>query len=319
MTRAERRLSIVAGVLAIGVVHAEALSPHEWLDRMNDAVRQLDYEGRFVVQSGDRLEALYMVHRVDDGVEKERVVSLSGKPREIIRSDEAVACLVPGQKQHINVERRPVDRSFSPLSGVSNEQLSASYDIRMLPRERVAGRDTEQILIEPRDAFRYGYRLFVDIETALPLRSVMFDQGRKPVSQMMFVDIKTEQPITPIERDVAAMRMARVDKRERADHERLAQPAWRISEAPPGFQLNLHRRRPMESGALEHFVFSDGLATLSVYVHPASGEGGLSGVSRLGAAKAIGRRIDEHDVVVVGEVPVDTLQWFAERVEPVTR
>ena len=318
MTHADRLLALVGGLLIAAIAQAEDSASHQWLDRMNNAVRQLDYEGRFVVQVGDRLDALYLVHRVDQGIEKERIVSLTGEPREIIRSDEAVACLVPGKDRHINVGRSPVDRSFSPLSGVSGEQLARSYRMRLLDRVLLAGRETQQILIEPRDSFRYGYRLFIDTKTGLPLRSLMFDEGRRTVSQMMFVEIKVGQAITPIERDLSAMQLARAEQHRPPTRERLAQPAWQVAELPPGFQLNAHRRRAAEAGDLEHFIFSDGLATLSVYVQPAAGDG-LSGESQFGAARAVGRMVEGHEVIVVGEVPLTTLRWISQRVEPAAR
>lgn len=316
MTSADRLLALACGMLLAAVTRADGMMPHEWLDRMNNAVRQLDYEGRFVVQSGDRLDAMYLVHRVDNGVEKERMVSLTGTPREIIRSDEAVACVIPGRKRHINVGRRPVDRSFSPLNGVSGEQLARSYRMSVVGPGRVAGRDAQEILIEPRDGMRYGYRLFIDTESYLPLRSMMLDEEKRPVSQTMFTDLKIGHSITPIEHDLSAMQLARADDSMQAPRERLAEPAWRFETLPPGFQMNAHRRRGASGGELEHFIFSDGLATLSVYVQPTAGEG-LSGVSRFGAAKAVGRVLDGHEVIVVGEVPVDTLRWFSERIEPV--
>ena len=318
MTHADRLITTFGGLLIAAIVQAEVSAPHQWLDRMNDAVRQLDYEGRYIVQSGDHLDALYLVHRVDDGVEKERIVSLTGEPREIIRSDEAVACLIPGRGRHINVGRRPLDRSFSPLNGVSGEQLARSYRMELLGRELVAGRETQEILIEPRDNFRYGYRLFVDTQTGLPLRSLMFDESGRAVSQMMFVEIRVNESITPIERDLSAMQMARADKLPMLPRERLAPPAWRVAELPPGYQLNAHRRRAAESGELEHFIFSDGLATFSLYVQPAAADG-LSGESRFGAANAVGRVVEGHEVIVVGEVPLTTLRWVSQRVEPVVR
>ena len=316
MTHADRLIITFGGLLIAAIVQAEGSAPHQWLDRMNDAVRQLDYEGRYIVQSGDHLDALYLVHRVDDGVEKERIVSLTGEPREIIRSDEAVACLIPGRGRHINVGRRPLDRSFSPLNGVSGEQLARSYRMKLLDRELVAGRETQEILIEPRDNFRYGYRLFVDIQTGLPLRSLIFDESHRTVSQMMFVELRVGNATTPIERDISAMQKAQAEPVEDSSSERLAPPAWMFDELPPGFQLNVHRRRADNSadGPLEHFIFSDGLATVSVYVQPARHGLEFDGVSQRGAASAIGRSLDKHEVIVVGEVPIKTLQMFAQHI-----
>lgn len=312
------RLSVLFGcTLLSGFAWCGELGAHELLDRMNAAVRQLDYEGRFVVQAGDQMDAMYIVHRADGGAEKERVVSLTGQPREIVRSDQAVACLVPGHEPPINVGRRAHGRSFSPLQGVSPDQLEMSYRMQVLEPGRVAGRDAYQILILPNDDLRFGYRLFIDQATALPLRSVMFDSTRQAVSQMMFVELKARDSITPIERDLSAMQLAHAEKAVTPAGERLAPPAWTFHDLPPGFLLNVHRRLSLgnAAGEMDHFIFSDGLASVSVYVQPRSGDSALLGESSFGSAKAVGRVLGDHEVIVVGEVPVKTLHWFAQHVE----
>ena len=316
MAHLSRGVAVACALLLATTASSGDIGPYELLDRMNEAVRQLDYEGRFVVQSADRLDAMYIVHRVQQGTEKERVVSLTGEPREIIRSDEAVACRLPGRAGHINVGLRANGRSFSPLRGVSGSQLDASYKIELLEPGRVAGRDSYQILIQPRDDLRYGYRLFVDQASALPLQSIMFDELQQAITQMMFVELRIGHAITPIEHDLSAMQLARADPADLLAIERLTPPDWVFPELLPGFRLNVHRRKVIDGNAAQrdHFVFSDGLATVSVYVQPADGEGGLSGVSRLGAAKAVGRLVGDHEVIVVGEVPTKTLQWFSQNI-----
>lgn len=322
MTRVSRAalglsgIALLGGLMANASVRADDVSPHALLEHMNDAVRMLDYEGRFVVQVGDRLDALYIVHRVDGGNERERVYSLTGSEREMVRDGQAVACPVPGRDHRVNVGRRAHGRSFSPLSGMSSQQLAASYDMELLAPGRVAGRDAEQILVRPRDDLRYGYRLYIDRETALPLRSVMFDENRHPVSQMMFVDLKTGpdvQPIGPAETPAPA---PGIRPPPPSFNDRLARPAWTFADLPPGFQLNVHRRRPLADveGESEHFIFSDGLATVSVYIQPLSGDA-LVGESSLGVAQAVGRVLDDSEIIVVGEVPLKTLHWFAEHVQ----
>jgi sigma-E factor negative regulatory protein RseB len=314
------RLRRFSGVLAsfwlVSLAAAEAADPHELLDRMNDAVRELDYEGRFVVQSGDQLDALYIVHRVVDGAEKERVVALTGQAREIVRSGEAVACLVSGSDRHINVGRRSHGRSVSPLRGVSSEHLGRSYSLSSLAPAQVAGREAHQILIQPNDDLRYGYRLFVDKLSALPLRSMVLDAEQNIVSQVMFVELRVTDDITPIEYDLSAMQRARSEQLPEIRQERLLPPAWSFSSTPPGFQLNAHRRRPVASavGSREHFIFSDGLATVSVYVQPLDGSGMLPGRTRFGAANMLGKVFGEHEVIAVGEVPTKTLNLFVNNI-----
>ena len=317
MTSVERwSLTLLSLVLAASAKASE-LDPHSLLERMNEAVRVLDYEGRFVVQSGHKLDALYIVHRASAGIERERVVSLTGKPREIVRSDKAVACLVSGSKQPINVARRAHGRSFSPLKVVDSSELEQFYRFEMLEPDRVAGRDAHQILVRPRDELRFGYRVFLDQASALPLRTMMLDERQQTVSQMMFTELRVGDAITPIEHDLSAMQIATPDDYEWLPLDRLAPAAWVFADIPPGFRLNVHRRRAMvdQTAEMEHFIFSDGLATVSVYVQPARSKSKLSGASRWGAANAVGRTLEQHEVIVVGEVPVKTLDWFAQSIQ----
>jgi len=321
MARVSRATLVLFGLLVVvSTARSSDFTPHELLDRMNEAVRKLDYEGRFVVQSAERLDALYIVHRVSQGTEKERVVWLTGEPREIIRSDEAVACLLADRKGQIKVGLSPNGGSFSPLRGVSGSQLDASYQMELLEPGRVAGRDSYQILIRPHDDLRYGYRLFVDQATFLPLRSVMFDETQEVVSQVMFIELQIGGTVPPIEHDISAMQIARVDPQDNLMMQRLAPAQWTYPNPPPGFRLDVHRRKPVRgsSGQREHFVFSDGLARVSVYVQPAGKDGGLSGVSSLGPANAVGRLIGSHEVIAVGEVPTKTLNWFTENIVAAT-
>lgn len=315
--RVAERLAPLLAVFLTAAIQAAEPDPLDLLDRMNDAIRSLDYEGRFVVQSGDRLDALYIVHRVNEGSEVERVVSLTGKPREIIRGDAAVACLVSGASEPINMARRSQGRSYSPLTSINGRELRQFYDFRLLPPDRVAGRSAYQIEVLPKDELRFGYRLFIDQESGLPLRTKMVDASRSILSQLMFTELKVGVGVTPIERDLSALELASADPSQWSPIERLAPAAWEFAEAPPGFRLNVHRRRALEDrpGDLEHFIFSDGLATVSVYVQPAGEDQVLSGVSRHGAAHAVGRPLGQHEVVVVGEVPVKTLDLFARAIK----
>jgi sigma-E factor negative regulatory protein RseB len=311
---AARRFAVAVALVFLLSFASSAAQPDPFrlLDRMNDAIRSLDYEGRFVVQSGDRLDALYVVHRAVAGGERERLVSLNGEPREIIRSDEAVACLVPGKRDPINVGRRAHGRSFSPLRGVDPQQLSRYYDFHLAADGRVAGRKAFQVEVRPRDKLRFGYRVFVDQETALPLHTVTLDAEERVLTQMMFTELKVNDGITPIEHDISALQVARADPEEWSSLARLTPAAWRFAEIPPGYQLNLHRRRPIDNGGaeLEHFIFSDGLATVSVYVLPLAGHADQLS-SAEASANAVGRVLGEHEVVVVGDVPRQTLDWFA--------
>ena len=135
------------------------------LARMADAVRSLNYEGTLVYLHENRLEAMSLQHRIDQGQVQERLISLSGPVRAVVSAHERVMCVLP-DGHPISVER---GARFLDADGIDPAALADHYRVELLGVARVAGRDTDVIGIVPRDALRYGYRFHIDRETALPL------------------------------------------------------------------------------------------------------------------------------------------------------
>ncbi len=68
--------------------HAVGQEARNWLDRMNRAVDELNYRGTFVHVLDGTAETLHIVHRNVAGSSGERILSLDGAGREIIRQDD---------------------------------------------------------------------------------------------------------------------------------------------------------------------------------------------------------------------------------------
>jgi sigma-E factor negative regulatory protein RseB len=327
MTGAERlRLAALLVVLAAsGTTSASQpldVTVAGWLEKMNLAVRTLDYEGRFVYQHGDHLEALFLQHSVRDGREHERLVALNGAPREVRRDEDKAICR-SDERRELLVDRGSGGRSFSPLLPVYVDQLTGHYRFTLGGETRVAGRSAQELVIQPLDNLRYGYRLALDLDSALPLRTVVVGADGGSVSQIMFTDLAVgraedatedllswrEPPTAAVPGESAAPAEAEVDRSTR-----MQAPRWTFAETPSGFVLNMHRRHRMEADAdTEHFIFSDGLATVSVYIEPGEGSG-LRGLATIGPVSAYGQLVEDHQVTAVGEVPERTVQLFGEAV-----
>jgi len=54
---------------------------------------------------------------------------------------------------------------------------------------RVASRAAQVLEIKPRDEFRYGYMLWLDQETAMPLKSQLIDDKGAIVEEILFTEI----------------------------------------------------------------------------------------------------------------------------------
>ncbi|OGT89912.1 MAG: hypothetical protein A2514_00595 [Gammaproteobacteria bacterium RIFOXYD12_FULL_61_37] len=291
---------------------------HQWLERMNRAMRQLSYEGELIYQHDRRVEVLSLVHTVGGGLERERITSLNGHPREVIRDNESVTCILPGMKA-VSVDPRRGSGGFPSLLPLSAEELSDVYSLSLAGEGRVAGRGARILDIRPRDRLRYGHRLYLDVEQGLPLKLDMLDGEGEPIAQIMFSRLKVD-PGIPYEASGPSLQtegysLIKHEKGAAGPMEKAFN--WSFSRLPKGFRVNNQevRREEINGDWQEHVVVTDGLANVSVYVEKRKAGGDLEGPSRMGAVSAFGRRSGNGQITAVGEAPVETVRLIAEAVE----
>ena len=84
---------------------------------------------------------------------------------------------------------------------------------------------------------------------------------------------------------------------------------------PPGFRktAEMQRTLPGKSAVVQHLVYSDGLAAISIFIEPAGGEAVVPhGGSAQGAIHVFARAVAGHQVTVLGEVPAVTVRQVGE-------
>ncbi len=317
----------IAGSLqlfATGAVEARAAEGdvREWLKKMIDAVRTVNYEGTLVYLHDNQLESMRVLHVVDESGEREHLLSLNGSAREVVRDNASVTCISPDARS-VSIGNRLITRGLNALFTMDIESLAAYYEFHLLHQTRVAGREVRVVAIIPKDNFRYGYRLYLDHTSGLPLKTDLLNQAGKAVSQSMFTELRIE----PETRDIGEYTLNgkehykwvyRMPPKQRVSG---TTSSWGFNTLPQGFGLSFHSRKRGTPGQLvvDHFVLSDGLATLSVYVEKLDTEAGLSGISRMGAVNAYGSQVDGHQITVVGEVPAITVERVAMAVRQTQR
>ena len=282
------------------------------LETMNRALRSLDFEGTLVHLQDNRLETLHLVHHVDGGRVQERLVSLSGPIMAVARERDRVTCVMP-DGHPISVKSQ-AGGNLLRSDRIDPALLADWYEFLIEGAARIAGRDTDVLVIKPRDALRYGYRLHLDRDSGLPLKSELLDHAGEPIEQLMFTAlVLNEEGADEGESEEAAQE--RTGERAAPDGD-LGSSRWRFEPRPAGFEPILHDVMRAASGAeVEHFVFSDRLSAYSIYIEPDAAEG-LDGVTRIGAVHAAGRKVAGHQVTVVGEVPLATVQAAVAGVRP---
>jgi len=294
-------------------------SPREWLEKMNSALAQRNYDGTFLHLSGGRVETMRIVHRVVGGEVTERLMSLDGSGREFVRNSHELTCYLPDQNT-ILVEPR---QSSGPFFG-SLPQFSAGaeqvYELETLPSIRVLGRATHGIAVSPKDQFRFGYRLWLDQQTGMPLKTQLCDSSGHVIEQIQFAHLEMPDNI-PDSALTASMPLAgmRVLRQAANDEPARKGGGFRAIELPPGFHLLVSGARVLGGvgDPVMHLVYSDGLATVSVFVEPGTATAPSPGPQepvRVGSGFAFSTVVQGHQVTAVGEVPEVTVEFIAHSV-----
>jgi len=291
----------------------------QWLDSMSGALQALDYDGTFVYLHDGKLEAMRIVHQNSAGGEKERLIALTGSAREVLRDERVVTCIMPDNKSVMVGQSRP--RQPFPDVPEDLESLSDYYQLRDAGEDRIAGLMTRVIDITPRDKYRYGYRFWIDTSNFMLLKFELKDVDGTAIEQVMFTDLKVGERILPATLEPSLTGDGYNWFRQESGGENPAvkprQSSWTVALLPAGFNMTDSQRRRVRQGSehAEHMVFSDGLATVSVYVEKMmADETAFTGLSSMGAMNAYGAVLDDHQVTVVGEVPAATVQSVARSV-----
>lgn len=318
MTSGQYRLFFLVFILwSAGATAAE--SAMDWLMKMNVAVQNKNYDGIFVYRHGDQLEAMRIVHSANNGAHRERLVSLNGEAREVIRNDRDVICYLPTKKSVVVEHRKSSEKSFPSILPHSLDQLSSYYSLGLGKGDRVANRATQMVYIKPKDAYRYGYQLWADRQTGLLLRANLINEKGRVVEQFMFTNISIGKKVSSIDLKpgYSGKKWAwHREKETKPDSKKDAN--WNVSRLPKGFSLSrrILRNSPMGNMPVEHLVYSDGLAAISVFIEPRDKKGKrkMKGATGMGAVHAFGTVVNDHQITVVGEVPAATVAMIGDSI-----
>jgi sigma-E factor negative regulatory protein RseB len=293
---------------------------NEWLMRMQDASRLRSYVGTFVVSSSTgSMSSARIWHAGDPGQQVERVEVLTGTPRSTFRRNDEVLTFLP-EHRLVRAERRESLGLFPNLLKSADSSIPEFYGVRRLGDERVAGFDADIVQLVPKDALRFGYRVWSEHRTGLVVKLQTLDAEGNVLEQAAFSELQLDTPVRP-EKLAHMMQPPRGWRVERAQATKTSAAAegWGLRAAVAGFKpVNCYKNPVAGSspaGAIQ-WIFSDGLASVSVFVEPFDGQRHQrEGVLSAGATQTLTRRFDDWWLTVVGEVPPQTLKAFAQNLE----
>ncbi len=302
----------------------QAKEARAWLTRIHEAPKQRSFTGTFVFSAGGAMSSARIAHYCEGTNQYERIDALDGPERQVLRHNDVVHTVWP-ESRSVVVEQRDHRSAFPALLLSPDEQIFANYEVRSKGRERVAGHDANVIHLQPRDGFRYGYRLWSDSESGLLLRADVLDERNEVLESSAFSDVVIGVKARP---DMVLDAIKKLDGYKvvklQLNSTRLDAHGWVMRASVPGFKEISCFTRPLNLPAAKvdlakpavQVIYADGLTHVSLFIEPFEGNRHARQVPAVyGATRTFSRRNADWWVTAVGDVPVATLRAFVEGVD----
>jgi len=281
-------------------------------------MRNLSYQGNFVYIHENQLESMSIFHIKNESGESERLLSLNGEARVVIRDNKNLTCIWPSSRKVVVDNSR--QNTFSPLFIPDDiVRIGQHYEMSMAGEGRVANHDAVIVHIVPKDEFRYGLKLWINADNGLLLKSNLINERNEVVEQVMFTNIdllsEIEQSqmfkLPEIDKSFSMVRYHSGDAVETVE----ADMTWQFTNLPAGFRKESALKRMVgDTGRfIQQMVYTDGLASLSVFIEKQTTQT-AQGETSMGAVNGFIFLIDNYSVTAIGEVPAATVRQVAESV-----
>jgi sigma-E factor negative regulatory protein RseB len=299
-------------LLAANVCALEGASRLDWLKTAAFAGHQTNYSGVFVYQYGNHVETSRITHVVETDSEYEKLESLDGPKREIIRHHGQVWCY--RNHKMVQVDSQQGAAQFPLLLPDQLTALGENYQVREAGTDRVAGYNTQIVVYQPRDNLRYTHKIWVHTDSGLLLKSAVLNEKNQVVEQYAFTEIKIG---SEVDRSWISSTAPGNAKTVAAKSSPVVNSGWVVDAMPNGFKKTMEIIRPMHGkhAPVTQLVYSDGLSAISVFIEPADAdEDDNEGLASRGAVNLYHKVVDKHLFNVVGEVPAKAVMQVLDSV-----
>ncbi|AOS38952.1 MucB/RseB C-terminal domain-containing protein [Pseudomonas brassicacearum] len=288
-------------------IPAHADEAQDWLNRLSQAEQQQSFQGTFVYERNGSFSTHNIWHRVQDGKVRERLLQLDGSAQEVLRIDGHTQCVSGSLIAGLGNTPDGTSRTLDP------QKLKNWYDLAVIGKSRVAGRQAVIVALTPKDQHRYGFELHLDKETGLPLKSLLLNDKGQLLERFQFTRLNVA---APTDGDLQASAECKAVAQDPAKVVAV-KAAWHSDWLPPGFELSssVVRKDPDTQVQVNSLMYDDGLARFSVFLEPLNGANATDTRTQLGPTAAVSRRLTtpqgEMMVTVVGEIPIGTAERIA--------
>ena len=283
----------------------------QWMQRLSFSIRNLNFDSSFVVVKNNRAEPYRWLHGVDESNEFELMTLLNGPRKESVRVNDSVSyfnsTLHPYTVKADTISG-PIPVAFSGDIG----KLQQSYDFVSVGKSRILGRPAQLIRLESRDKQRFGYWLWLDVQSGLLLKAALIDRNGDLLEQIQFTHLLiTEKSSDTLNQLLATELPTTLDLSQQSP-----QLSWQVTWLPSGFEL-VNTKRNRLAGVnqeVESLMYNDGLVDVSIYVSQTDETNRPMSINKAGATVLLSKLRDGYEINVVGQIPADTAKAIADSV-----
>jgi sigma-E factor negative regulatory protein RseB len=316
--------SLLLPALAAGGAAVEPADARAWLARIHTAASQRNYQGVLVFSAAGTLSSSRVAHYCVNDQSYERYEALDGQQQRVYRVNDVVHTVWPQARVAV-VERRSASSTLPSSTQTVEPRALEHYELKLENVDRVAGREAQVLLLEPRDRLRYAQRIWADKATGLMLRTDVVGPGGV-LESTAFSEIEIGVRPQPEAVKEALKRLELEGYRKVQPQQQptlLEKEGWTMSRPVAGFRFAGCMKRTLEApdqsagGApVLQAVYSDGLTHVSVFIEPIDAGRAGPKLEQLGATGVLRvRHRDQWWITVMGDVPAVTLQSFADALE----
>jgi sigma-E factor negative regulatory protein RseB len=296
-----------------GLPSADAVS---LLTRIQQAAQRQNYFGTYVHQQGSQVQSSRVTHVQDKNGEREKLELMDGQAREFIRINEDVRCYVPDSKLLL-IEKRARYDTFPALLTSASVEVDQYYRLVIEGTERIAGHTAQLVFLEARDAQRYGYRLWYDRDTFLLLKAQTVNEKGNAIEQLAFTDVTIGASIDParLKPTVANTDGWRTETNRMIPVD-LGRAGWSVAQPVAGFHKVMEVRRAFGGREdIGQMVYSDGLASISIFIEPVAPVDAIEGDASKGPVNVVTKRHGDFWLTVVGDAPAASIRQMAAQID----
>ena len=310
------------GLSALCMIGVATAADDPWLvlQKTAYAARELGYQGVFVYQNGKETRSVQITHMNKDGLEVARNVILdnsikSGQAREVFSQGSDIVIFNP-KKEKMVIEKRRGQNMFPAMFPTDFQLIKASYNAKLGPVEYVAGRQAQVVELIPNDALRYSYKIWADMEFGILLKLTLMNVSQETLEQIEFnqLSLMKSQDANWFQPKIDVTKHYEMEEEPTAHR---VTKEWELEKLPSGYRKIDHVERimPGKTVAINQMIFSDGIASVSLFIEPMTkGMRPKMGHKLIGSTNICANVIDGFQIVVVGEVPAATVMQIAKAV-----